>query len=141
MTFGDQHQSMVKIADAILAAVQSGGERLRRLPALRLQLAREVNDHVREETALIRQRRDDRSVGDAVEKALISRYHDELLDWRRQLGSCNVDWPPSRVAANPIGFRIAFQPLRDALWRRVRWEEDVFYPRVLARADLLGKAV
>lgn len=138
MTFTNQHRKMVEIADEIVAAARDGrADRLRSLSALRLELSKEVRDHVDEETALIRAKRGGEAPVRADQNALISKYHDDLLVWRQQLTSCNTSWSPKRISEDAQGFLAEFQPIRDALDERVRWEEQVFYPRVLGSADLV----
>jgi hypothetical protein len=136
MTFAEQHDSMVELADAIITAARESDRGITEVLALRFRLSKEIRKHVDEETALIRSRREGSGTVSAAQDTLISKYHDELLLWRQQLADCNVAWTPKRIAKDPSGFVAEFQPLRDALRQRVQWEEQVFYPRVLTTAEL-----
>lgn len=103
------------------------------LPGLRLTLSRTVASHCSAEVDLLRDHLQ-RNPQIGIDKAeLVRRYHDELLAWRGALMECNADWPARRVTQEPSRFLDAFRPLADALYERIRWEEQEFYPKVLGR--------
>jgi hypothetical protein len=131
-TFAHQHGELLSHADAILAAAASGSEAaLQDLPALRLAFARLVNSHCSVEIRMVNARAPQFD-GDPEKRALIRRFHDELLMWRGDLMDCNANWPQRKVASDCAGFIAAFRGLADRLKARVRWEEQIFYPAVLA---------
>jgi hypothetical protein len=130
--FAQQHDELIEIADAILrVASGSGSETASELTRLRLSLSREVGRHCGGELELINARRGDTMPAQA---ALIRQYHDDLLKWRHDLIRYNSDWPPKRVFEDPDGFKRDFGPIVERLRARVQWEEELFYPTVLARA-------
>jgi len=130
--FTDEHQEMASIASRVIALVKTGtpassGE----LNKLRLSLSKVVNAHCKEEAALMT------GYETRLPLDIVRRYHDELLQWRRELIACNSSWPPAQVWEDRKGFLDVFSPLARALDQRVRWEEEKFYPalkQVLARA-------
>ena len=138
VTFAQQHHGLVKIAREIVDSVlRITAASIQDFTSLRLELARAIQKHVHDEIALIRQL--DRSDRGSDQKALISKYHDDLLAWRMLLAECNAKWPTASVMADPKGFLSDFQPIQRALAQRVKWEEEIFYPQVLSR-ELLGRA-
>lgn len=131
--FAAQHDTMVSLAEGIIAAARRGTpEAMRDLTQKRLALSKCVSDHCAAEIAEInRTGRQDNAVPDG--DVLMRRYHDELLVWRRSLMECNAQWPASRVAQDADEFVASFRPIARQLSERVRWEEEVFYPAVFGR--------
>lgn len=130
-TFAHQHGELLAHADAILSAAADGSEAaLQDLPALRLAFARLVNSHCSVEIRMVNARTAQFD-GDSDKRALVRRFHDELLMWRGDLMDCNATWPQRMVASDRAGFIAAFRALTDRLKARVRWEEQIFYPAVL----------
>lgn len=131
-TFAHQHGELLTHAEAILAAAANGSEtELQNLPALRLAFARLVNSHCSVEIRMVNARAPQFDA-DSDRRALIRRFHDELLMWRGDLMDCNANWPQREVANDRAGFIADFRGLADRLKARVRWEEQVFYPAILA---------
>ncbi|MFN3474211.1 MAG: hypothetical protein ACK4ZW_09210 [Blastomonas sp.] len=137
--FSVQHQELAGLARAILAhatALAQGkpAEAADPLPALRLTFSRTVAAHCSAEIDYLRAHIAD-NPHVATERAdLIRRFHDELLAWRGALMELNAHWPAKRVAQSPDDFLKAFSPLAAALFTRLRWEEQEFYPKVLGRS-------
>lgn len=125
--FEIQHREMVELANAILTVVcDKPANATEELSRLRLKLSRAVTIHCGEESDLLRQAQD-------VPAEVVTRYHDELLQWRHDLIGCNSGWPPQRVWQDPRGFAAAFRPIVTALKKRIEWERNELYP-VLLRA-------
>lgn len=137
--FCDQHGAMASVAQAILDHVTGlaaghghGGHDP--LPELRLALSREVGEHCSGEIEVLRKRLKNHPQVAVQKAAMVSRFHDELLAWRRSLMQCNANWPAKMVNDSPSAFLEAFRPIAEALIRRIAWEEQEFYPQVLGRA-------
>lgn len=122
--FKSDHAEMLATARAIVDLVARGTARDdQSLNRFRLRLSRLIANHCAVEGLLLHS-----PAARALPPAVSARYHDELLDWRRELTLCNSHWPPARVWADRAGFLAAFAPLASALERRIRWEEQEFYP-------------
>jgi hypothetical protein len=137
--FSAQHEEMASVARAILAHVvrlAAGDPEPANdpLPALRLTLSRTVGHHCSAEIDVLNAHLKSHPQVAAERADLVRRYHDELLAWRGSLMECNPNWPARRVIENPAAFLSAFRPIAEALYERVRWEEQEFYPKVLGRA-------
>lgn len=132
--FTHQHSQMVELADTILSIARDAPpDAAERMTRARLQLSREVSEHCRVELADLNARRPD--VRDARGRALVRKYHDDLMAWRNDLVTCNSNWPPHRILTEPRSFAAEFTGIAERLRERVRWEEEEFYPAVLyARA-------
>lgn len=123
----DQHQRMIELAETVMAAArQADADSGQSLTRARLNLARAVSEHVRQEIAMLTRSGAAHRLGEPV----MHRYNDELLVWRRALMDCNCSWPPHRITDDPDGFVRSFRPLLDALRARVRWEEEQLYPKL-----------
>lgn len=136
--FYTQHAEMASVAQAILdhvTALAAGNVRDGHdpLPALRLALSREVGDHCSGEIDVLRKRLKSNPQVAVDKAAMVSRFHDELLAWRRSLMQCNADWPAKIVNNDPSTFLDAFRSIAEALFTRIQWEEREFYPQVLGR--------
>ncbi|USI74989.1 hemerythrin domain-containing protein [Sphingomonas morindae] len=124
-----QHDSMIALADAILAGADAGDAT--RLAGLRLQLAREVQRHTEAEAQFL---------GAAVAEGhvaadAVSALHKRVRHWRGALAHCNATWPGARVAADPAGFVADFAPLAAMLREGARAEEaELLAPVVRRRA-------
>lgn len=103
------------------------------LPALRLSFSRTVAAHCSAEIEYLRDHIKAHPQVAIDQANLIRRFHDELLAWRGALMDLNAHWPAKRVADSPDDFVKVFAPLADALFARLRWEEQEFYPKVLGR--------
>jgi len=127
--FDAQHREMLDLATAILAVVDDCPSRSSDpLNRLRLALSKKVTVHCQEEAIALQASRD------IVPPEIMRRYHDELLKWRRDLISCNSDWPPERVWSDPSGFKSAFRPVANALRARILWEQGCLYPIIMPSA-------
>lgn len=125
--FEVQHRQLIELAQAILTVVHvkpaAATEELNRL---RLALSRAITNHCKEEADIL-------NSTDGLPDRVVRRYHDELLQWRRDLIICNSAWPPQRVWESPRGFAAAFRPIVTALKHRIEWERKELYP-VLPKA-------
>jgi hypothetical protein len=130
--FRSDHDRLINLADGLIAEAQKGtGADPVRLNQLRLGLSRTVADHCSAEDGLI-QSCGRPADGDAYLVALNQRYHDELMHWRVDLVRCHGEWPPARIRVNSQEFLEEFMPIAAALAERLRWEEEEFFPAVLA---------
>lgn len=125
-----EHAELVDIASGIVAAARRLAESdVTEINKLRLKLSQAITRHCSGEQLLVE---GSASANDHPQRdALMRRYHDELLLWRRGLIECNTAWPPARIAADPGGFLRQFEPIVAALRARIIWEETVFYPAIL----------
>lgn len=136
--FCTQHEEMASDARAILAHVGQLATGITPqghdpLPELRLSLSRRVGQHCSAEIDRLNAHLNAQPRL-AVDRAdLVRRYHDELLAWRGALMQCNANWPARQISCSPAGFLEVFRPLGEALYARIRWEEQEFYPKVLGR--------
>jgi hypothetical protein len=137
-SFSEQHAGLISIGKAIIAhARENSAASLAALAQARLTLSQAVQTHVQAEQALIRS--DGGNPRDEASVAVVRKYHDELLAWRRLLIDCNAKWPLKAIGEDAEGFIRDYMPIYRALEERVRWEEEVFYPCILSAAHL-GRA-
>ena len=133
-SFAADHAHMIATGNAIVRVVSRGrADEIHTLNRLRLELSKAVSAHCALEGKVL-----DGAEGRKLPPELISRYHDELLKWRRELTMCNSQWPPARIWDDPAGFLNAFRPLNDALKRRVHWEENELYPALRKCGAIAG---
>lgn len=136
--FSAQHIELADIARDIVAHVSAlangtGAAARDPLPALRLAFSRAGGAHCSAEIDCLREHLQSHPDVAAERADMIRRFHDELLAWRGSLMDCNAHWPARRVVESPAAFLDVFTPLADALYARLRWEEQEFYPKVLGR--------